>query len=82
VLKNELKIEFSRSNAVIFGTKLGMHAVEEEKCKVHQGIGIEEFSQEQFCLQVLVQALLRYVENKIGIGFKNGFFERNTAWLL
>ena len=71
MLKNELKIEFSRSNAVTFGTKLGIHAVEEEECKVHQGIGIEEFSQEHFCLQVLVQALLRYVENKSGIGFKN-----------
>jgi len=82
VLKNELKIEFSWSNAVIFGTKLGIHAVDEEECKVHQGIGIEEFSQEQFCLQVLVQALLRYVENKSGIGFKNGLSERNTAWLL
>ena len=58
------------------------NAVEKEECKVHLGIGIEKFSQEQFCSQVLVQALLRYVENKIEIGFKNGFFERNTAWLL
>jgi hypothetical protein len=52
VIKNDLKIEFSWSNALIFGTKLGIHAVEEEECKVHQGIGIEEFSQEQFCSQV------------------------------
>ena len=51
-MENELKIEFSWSNALIFGTKLGIHAVEEEEWKVHQGIGIEEFSQEQFCSQV------------------------------
>ena len=81
-MENELKIEFSWSNAVIFGTKLGIQAVEEEEWKVDQAIGIEEFSQEQFCLQVLVQALLRYVENKTGIGFKKGFSKRNTAWLL
>jgi len=41
-----------------------MDAVKQEECKVQQEIRIGEFSQEQFCLQVLVQALLRYTEKQ------------------